>query len=455
MIDFIYTLLAFIVAISILVAVHEFGHFWVAKKMGVKVLRYSIGFGRPLWKKSYGPDQTEYVVAALPLGGYVKMLDEREGEVLDTEKHRAFNNQTVSKRIAIVAAGPIFNFIFAALAYWLMLSIGVNGLKPVIGDIDNNSVLATAGFNPGDEIVEINDRSTPIWDVAIQELVIAALNKESATVAVSKGDGFLIKKTIDFQSLDDYDEPEQALKALGLKPWRPHVDAVVGKVLNDSPASSSGLIGGDKIVAVDGQTINDWYGLVEYVSSRPEQKIVFTIIRNNAKQSISITPTLIERGNKKIGQIGIGPAGNAVIPEDMKREYQYPYLSGLTHSLEKVWRNSVLTLKMIGKLITGEVSIKNLSGPINIAVYAGYSASAGLARFLDFLAIVSISLGVINLLPIPLLDGGHLMNYLIEIIKGKPVSENFEMLGQRIGIVIIVMMMALAIGNDLTRIFGG
>lgn len=455
MFDFAYSLLAFIVAITILVAVHEFGHFWVAKRMGVKVLRYSIGFGRPLWKRSYGPDQTEYIIAALPMGGYVKMLDEREGEVPESEKDRAFNRQPVGKRIAIVAAGPIFNFIFAALAYWLMLSIGVTGLKPVIGEIAEDSVMTKAGFEVNDEIISINGQATPIWDVALQELVISALNRETAEIVVRKDNNLTTTQTIDFQNLKKYEEPSEALEAIGLKPWRPAVDAVVGQVLKDSPAALAGLQSQDKIVGIDSVVINDWFDLVKYVSVRPEQKLEFRIVRENRQQSLFVTPKLIERQGKKVGQIGIGPATMPSIPDDMKNEYQYPVLTGFMQASEKVWRNSVLTLKMIGKLITGQVSLKNLSGPINIAVYAGYSASAGMARFLDFLAIVSISLGVINLLPIPVLDGGHLLYYGIEIVQGRPVSENFEMLGQRIGIMIIIMMMALAIGNDLSRLFGG
>ena len=452
--DFLIYAISFIVLIGILVTAHEFGHFWVARRMGVRVLRFSIGFGRPLltWR---GNDKTEYVLAAIPLGGYVKMLDEREGEVAPEERDRAFNRQPVSKRIAIVAAGPIFNFIFAAFAYWLMLSIGVNGLKPVIGEISQDSVLARAGFEVNDEILSVNGQATPIWDVAIQELVISALNRETAEVTVSKGGSLSVTKNIEFGVIEKYEEPDEALRAIGLKPWRPHIEAIVGKVLKDSPASRAGLQANDKIIAADKLDIKDWFDLVKHVSERPEQQIKLTILRNGVKHELQIIPKLIERDGKKLGQIGIGPAETPVIPDEMKREYQYPILAGFAQASEKVWRNSILTLKMIGKLLTGQVSLKNLSGPINIAVYAGYSASAGLARFLDFLAIVSISLGVINLLPIPLLDGGHLLYYLIEIVKGRPVSENFEMMGQRIGIMIIIMMMALAIGNDLSRLFGG
>ncbi len=455
MFDFIYSLLAFLVAITILVAVHEFGHFWVAKKMGVKVLRFSIGFGRPLWKRRYGPDQTEYVIAALPLGGYVKMLDEREGEVTDNEKDRAFNRQPVGKRIAIVAAGPMFNFIFAIFAYWMMLSIGVTGLKPIIGEITEDSVMARAGFEVNDEIISVNGQVTPIWDVALQELIISALNREKANIIVRKENNLSITQTIDFQNLEKYEEPDEALKAIGLKPWRPDVDAVVGKVMNDSPAALAGLESQDKIIGIDGVVINNWFDLVKFVSVRPEQKLKMLVMRDNQQKILYITPKLIERDSKKIGQIGIGPANESIIPDSMKAEYQYPIVTGFIQASEKVWRNSVLTLNMMGKLVTGQVSLKNLSGPINIAVYAGYSASAGMARFLDFLAIVSISLAVINLLPIPVLDGGHLLYYGIEIVKGSPVSANTEMMGQRIGIIIIIMMMVLAIGNDLSRLFGG
>lgn len=409
MFDFVYSLLAFIVAITILVAIHEFGHFWVAKRMGVKVLRYSIGFGRPLWKRSFGPDQTEYVIAALPLGGYVKMLDEREGDVKESERDRAFNRQPVGSRIAIVAAGPIFNFIFAALAYWLMLTIGVTGLKPVIGEITEDSVMARAGFEVNDEIISINGQTTPIWDVAIQELVISALNRETAEIVVRKNNNLTMTQNIDFQTLSKYEEPDEALKAIGLKPWRPPVEAVVGEVMKDSPAAKAGLQSQDKITAIDRIVINDWFDLVKYVSARPEQTLKLQIIRDSKLQTLSITPKLIERDGKKVGQIGIGPATMPAIPDEMRTAYQYPILAGFMQANEKVWRNSVLTLSMIGKLITGQVSLKNLSGPINIAVYAGYSANAGMARFLDFLAIVSISLGVINLLPIPMLDGGHLL----------------------------------------------
>jgi len=312
-----------------------------------------------------------------------------------------------------------------------------------------------AGFQPNDEIIAVNGQATPIWDVALQELVVSALNRDTAEVVVRKNDNLTYTQSIDFQTLKKYEEPAEAIQALGLKPWQPAIEAVVGKVLKDSPAAQAGLQTQDRIITIDNEKVTDWYSLVNYVSPRPDQTLKLTIERAGQRLELSLTPKLIERDGKQVGQIGIGPAAVPEIPADMKTEYQYPIIAGLLQSGEKVWRNSILTLKMMGKLVTGQVSLKNLSGPINIAVYAGYSASAGLARFLDFLAIVSISLGVINLLPIPVLDGGHLMYYVIEIIKGRPVSEQFEMLGQRIGIVIIMLMMALAIGNDISRLLGG
>ena len=454
MFDALYSIVAFLVAISVLIAVHEFGHFWVAKKLGVKVLRYAIGFGKPIWKRTAGPDQTEYVLGSLPLGGYVKMLDEREMDVAQDELHRSFNRQKVSTRFAIVAAGPLFNFLFAIIAYWLMLGIGVSGIKPVIGKLDENSVVAQAGFAEHDEIVSINGRSTPIWDAALKELVAAAVEGEVATVEVIEQSGLSTTKKLDFSTTENADDPAEVLKAIGLKAWQPLIKPIIGQVVSDSPAALSGMKTDDEIIELDNKPIKDWFELVEYVSARPDTNIEVKLIRDTVLQTLKVKIGSAERNGKKIGRLGIGPKKSEPIPAEMKAEHRYGLIDGIVQSTGLVWRNSMLTLNMIGKLIIGEASLKNLSGPINIAVYAGYSASAGLPRFLDFLAIVSISLAVINLLPIPVLDGGHLFYYLIEIVKGSPVSEQFEAIGQRIGILIIVMMMSLAIMNDIFRLLG-
>ena len=454
MFDIVNSLLAFIVAISILVAIHEFGHFWVAKLCGVKVLRYSIGFGKPLWKKSFGPDSTEYVVGALPFGGYVKMLDEREGNVSPDELDRAFNRQSVSKRFAIVFAGPLFNFIFAFVAYWLMLGVGVTGLKPVIGNIEQDSILAQAGIQKDDEIVSINNQATPIWDIAIKEIITSAINKEQIEIVTRYKDGVDKKSVIDFKTITAADEPDELVKAIGLKPWRPAVSAQVGQVVEGSPADQGGLKTGDMITRIDSTDIRDWYDLVDYVSARPNTRLNIQIEREGQLIELAVTPEETARNGKKIGRMGIGPKSFAKIPEEMKTSYRYSLIEGMPEAVAMVWKNSVLTLKMIGKLIMGEISLKNLSGPINIAVYAGYSASAGFSRFLDFLAIVSISLGVINLLPIPILDGGHLFFYIVEIIRRKPLSEVHEALAQRLGVAILMLMMSVAIINDIARLVG-
>ena len=448
----IFSILAFLVAISVLIAIHEFGHFWVAKKLGVKVLRYSIGFGKPIWKKTAGADNTEYVIASLPLGGYVKMLDEREGTVSDEEKHRAFNRQPVSKRFAIVFAGPAFNFLFAIFAYWLMFIIGVTGVKPVVGDIEAGTPAAIAGLISGQEIVAINDKPTPIWDVAIQTIVPALVDREALDIEVKGQDGYTHNVILDLSDTDSELEPGELFAALGFKPWRPTVLPVVGTVVTDSPAERAGLLEGDQILTIDARPITDWGELVEYVASRPDSDLRIRINRQGKEQTVSLRTESVTVKDKVVGRMGIGPKDLGKYPEDMKILYRYSLIDSVGQALGQTWNNTLLTLKMIGKILVGEVSVKNLSGPINIAVYAGYSASAGFARFMDFLAIVSISLGVLNLLPIPILDGGHLMYYVAEIIKGSPVSEATMEVGQRIGIVLLLMLMSVAFYNDILRL---
>jgi regulator of sigma E protease len=448
----IFSLLAFLVAISVLIAIHEFGHFWVAKKLGVKVLRYSIGFGKPIWKKTAGADKTEYVIASLPLGGYVKMLDEREGEVSDEEKHRAFNRQPVSKRFAIVLAGPAFNFLFAIFAYWLMFIIGVTGVKPIVGEIEAGTPAAIAGLMSGQEIVAINDKPTPIWDVAIQTIVPALVDRSSLEMEVRGQDGYTHNVTLDLSDTDSELEPGELFTVLGFKPWRPVILPVVGTVVADSPAEKAGLLEGDLILAIDDKPITEWGNLVEYVAARPDSDLRVKINRQGVEQTISLHTASATVKDKVVGRMGIGPKDFGQYPEDMKILYRYSLFNSVGQALGQTWNNTLLTLKMIGKILVGEVSVRNLSGPINIAVYAGYSASAGFARFMDFLAIVSISLGVLNLLPIPILDGGHLMYYVVEVFKGSPVSDAAMEVGQRIGIVLLLMLMSVAFYNDILRL---
>jgi regulator of sigma E protease len=452
MTEVLFSILAFLVAISVLIAIHEFGHFWVAKKLGVKVLRYSIGFGKPIWKKTAGADKTEYVIASLPLGGYVKMLDEREGTVSEEEKHRAFNQQSVGKRFAIVFAGPAFNFLFAIFAYWLMFVVGVTGIKPVIGEIESNSPAALAGLTPGQEIVAINNKPTPIWDVAIQTIIPALVDRQALELEVVGQDGYPQTITLDLTNTNSALEPGELFAALGLKPWRPVIRPVIGTVVVDSPAERAGLKQDDEILTIDNQVIDDWGKLVEYVAARPDTDLNLKIKRHDIEQNVTLHTASATIKGKTIGRMGIAPKEIGQYPDEMKILYRYSLSGSVNQALRQTWNNTVLTLKMIGKILVGDVSIKNLSGPINIAVYAGYSASAGLARFMDFLAIVSISLGVLNLLPIPILDGGHLMYYGVEIVRGKPVSEATMEIGQRIGILLLIMLMSVAFYNDIVRL---
>lgn len=454
MLEFAYFTLAFLVAISILIAVHEFGHFWVAKKLGVKVLRYSIGFGRPIWRTVRGPDRTEYVIAALPLGGYVQMLDEKDGEVKEAEKPRAFNRQPVWKRFAIVAAGPAFNFLFAIVAFWLMFVIGTNALKPVIGEVAENSPASIAGLQAEQEIIAINDEPTPVWEVAMGRLLPAVVDRESISLTLRNPSGSVSQHQLPLNRIDGELDPDNLFELIGFEPWRPRVEAQVGQILEGSPAEQAGLQKGDRILAIDDRQIELFTDMSDYVRQRPGVPLEFRVDRGDSVLSLTITPRAIEHEGKTIGQLGIGALNPGNIPDDMVVYYDYSLAGAVGKAVTQTGDMTLLTLKMLGKLVTGEVSVKNLSGPINIARHAGLSASAGINRFLNFLAIVSISLGILNLLPIPILDGGHLLFYIVEIFKGSPVSEQTELTGRMIGIFLLVMLMGLAFYNDIMRLVG-
>lgn len=449
-----FTLVSFLVAISVLVAIHEYGHYIVAKKLGVKILRFSIGFGKPLWTKRFGKDQTEFVIAALPLGGYVKMLDKRETEIESHEAHREFTSQSVWTRIAIVAAGPVFNFLFAIAAYWLMFVIGVTGVKPIIGEVDNNSLAERAGLAPDYEIVAINNKLTPIWDVAIKNIIPAVVDRTQAVVELKDKNGMSISRTLDFSATTGEIKVEKLFEQLGFKPWRPKLEAVIGVVLDDSPAKRAGFKENDKVIAVNKKIIRDWLDFVDTVSTRPAEVLQIEILRDGQSQLLQVIPEKIIRNGKTVGRLGIGYKAGAGYPDEMRVTHGYGVFEAIPNALSRTWDFSVLTLKMITKIFSGEISVKNLSGPVSIAQYAGYSANAGMARFLDFLAIVSISLGILNLLPIPILDGGHLMYYLIEVVRKKPVTEEVQEFASRIGMVLLLSLMVVALYNDIIRILG-
>lgn len=447
------TLFYFIVAIGILVSFHEFGHFWVARKTGVKVLKFSVGFGKVIWSYQKSPASTEYVISAIPLGGYVKMVDEREGKVADEDLPFAFNRQPLWVRSAIVAAGPLFNLILAVLFFWIVLFIGETGLRPIIGHVEPDTLAAEAGLLEGEEIVAVNQKNTSTWAEVIESIFSAAMTgRESVDVTVKNIDEQQHSRLINLPE-ELRREPDKLYDKLGLKPWMPQIRPVVGRVLEGMPAAEAGLQSGDLIVAANGEAINTWLQWVDYVQNSPGRVIDLTIERQGVQLSLEITPQKVVEKEVVVGKIGAA----AEIPEDLMASLQVrnnlPFWPALTAAVSRTVFFSTATLKMMGQMILGNASVKNLSGPISIAQFAGLSAERGFVEFLSFLAKVSISLGVLNLLPIPVLDGGHLLFFAIEAIKGSPVSEKFQVALQQVGILLLLSLMVLALFLDLERLF--
>ncbi len=449
------SILWFIVAIGVLVTVHEFGHFWVARRLGVKVLRFSVGFGRTLWSRRVGVDQTEYVIAAVPLGGYVKMLDENEGEVAAGERDRAFNRQPLWKRIAIVVAGPLFNFLFAIFAYWLTFIIGVGGLKPIIGEVSPEGPAAVAGLTAGQRIVAVDGRETPTWQGVVESIIGATLKDQTLKLELDEPGAARRAVTLDLKGIgiDEFGRG-RLFESLGLSPKRPAIPPVIGSIEAGGPADRGGLRSGDRVLALDGAKLASWREFVEFVRAHAGQPVNMQVEREGRTVSLVIQPEVVSDNGASHGRIGAGVAP----PEEAVGEYyatvRYAPWTAFAKAVVKTWDMSILTLRMLWKMVTLQISVKHLSGPISIAQYAGFSAEIGITRFLDFLAIVSISLGILNLLPIPILDGGHLLYYLIESVLGRPLSEEAQFLGQRLGIAMLIGLMGLAFYNDLARIFG-
>lgn len=451
--DLFFKIAAFIVAVGLLVAVHEFGHFWVARRLGVKVLRFSIGFGRPLWRRQSSPEEPEYVIAAIPLGGYVKMLDEHEGPVPPADVHRAFNRQSLWVRSAVVVAGPLFNFLFAIAAFWAVLTLGETGLRPIVGDVTPGGVAARAELAVGDEILSINGQATPTWSLAMQELATASVGRPQLRIVVRDAAGITQQRTIPSTDIGDLAETRDLLGHIGLAPERPAVPPVFGQIIAGEAADQAGVSSGDRIVSVDGAAIEDWSDWVRYVQARPGVAIDLVVERRGERDEIALTPAPLARDDEVIGRIG---ASNQPVPGLLER-YQVTYRMGLAEALPaavgRTVEYSVLTLKVMWRIVTGEASIHNLSGPITIADAAGKTASIGFVYFLKFLAIVSISLGVLNLLPVPVLDGGHLLYFAIEAVKGSPLSEAAMLQGQKIGMALLLGLMSLAFYVDILRVF--
>lgn len=446
-----YMIVGTLVALGVLVTFHEYGHFWVARRCGVKVLRFSVGFGTPLvrWHDRQG---TEYVIAAIPLGGYVKMLDEREGNVPPELADQSFNRKTVYQRIAIVSAGPIANFLLAIFFFWVLAMLGSQQVRPVIGAVEAGSLAHKAGLSAGQEIVSVDGESTSGWSAVNLQLVRRL--GESGTVALKVREPGAPVDTAHELALDNWlkgaEEPDP-IKSLGIRPWRPALPPILAELDPKGPAQAAGLKTGDKLIALDGRAVDEWQQVVDWVRERPDAKISLRVERDGAQLDVPLTLAARGEGKAASGYLGAGVKGIDWPPE-MLREVSYGPLAAVAEGASRTWTMSVLTLDSLRKMLFGELSVKNLSGPITIAKVAGASAQSGIGDFLNFLAYLSISLGVLNLLPIPVLDGGHLLFYLIEWARGRPLSERVQGWGVQIGISLVVGVMLLALVNDLGRL---
>jgi len=444
----------FVIALGILIAVHELGHFWVARRLGVKVLRFSIGFGRPLWRRTAPGDGTEYVLAAIPLGGYVKMLDEREGEVPEAQRHLAFNRQVLWKRSAIVAAGPLFNFAFAIAVLWALLVAGESGDRPLVGEVASGSAAQTAGFAPGDEILRVGDRATPTWESVVYALMAATLDGEDLPVRVRDADGGEAERRLGGSALASLPESPALLAGLGLSQARPLLPPVIGEVMPGGAAQAGGLLAGDRVRSVDGEPVATWQDWVELVRGHPERPLRVRVQRGEGELDLTIVPHRQDDRGASVGKIGAAVAAPDALFADYRTLVRMGPVEALGAATAKTIDMSWLMLRVVGRMLIGQSSVENLSGPISIAETAGKTAGYGLSPFLKFLAVVSISLGVLNLLPIPVLDGGHLLYFLIEGIKGSPLSERAQEQGMRIGIALLAGLMTLAFYVDISRLLG-
>lgn len=446
---FLWNFAAFIVALAILITVHEFGHFWVARRCGVWIERFSIGFGPALWRRTdkYG---TEFVIALIPLGGYVKMLDSRIEAVAENRRHEAFNFKSLGQRSAIIAAGPIANFLFAIFAYWIVFMHGVPALKPIIGQVVSSSIAEQAHLTAGMELNAVDGIETPDWDAARLALVAKIGNDSTEFTLSQPGHSEKIHQRINLQNWKFDPEKQDPLASLGIRPVQPTIDQVLAEVQKNSPAGKAGLQVGDKVVKVNGEDIESWAMFALEIRNSPNKPMQVVVERAGQTISLMMTPAVKPRSNNE-GFAGVIPRVEP-LPDVYKTEHRYGPLSALGEATTKSWQLIKLTVTMLGKLVVGDIKLNNLSGPISIAQGAGASAGYGMIYFLMFLALISVNLGIINLVPLPVLDGGHLFFLLIEKIKGSPVSERVQEFSYRIGSMVLILLMGLALFNDFSRL---
>ena len=442
------SLFYFIIAISVLVAVHEYGHYIVGRWCGMKVLKFSIGFGRPLISWRRGPDDTEYSVSMIPLGGYVKFLDEREGPIDEADRGRAFTDRPIPQRIAVLLAGPAFNFIFAVVAYFALFVYGVPTVKPQIGDVAPESYAAEAGLQYGDRILAVDGQTVADWEGALVGILESMVDDGRIELSVEGDDGSQRVARLDVGTdRTRLTEPGMLFDGIGFSPWQP--PAIIGEISPGEAAERSALREGDRITAIDGEAISGFSDLSRVVSARPGKTVDIEYTRQDELFVTSVTLGSRETDGETRGHLGVGLSQ---ANSDYWYLRKYGPVAAFGEAAQQTWASTAFTLNMFVRMLTGEVSVKNISGPINIAQYAGTSASAGLDQFLRFLALVSISLGVINLMPVPILDGGQIVYQSIEWIKGSPLSLRSQIVGQQVGIAALLLLMSFAFYNDIARL---
>lgn len=446
---------SFAVALGVLIVVHELGHYLVARAVGVKVLRFSIGFGRPLLSRRFGDDNTEWVLAAFPLGGYVKMLDEREDAVPPEEVHRAFNRQPVGRRALVVVAGPVANLLLAIFLYWFLFVSGVQELRPLLAAPASGSAAALAGIEEGDEVRRVGEVAIATAQEFRWQLAKRIADRQPIRLEILNQRNEIHFRTVAVDSLDADALDSDFVRALGLLPYQPKLRPVIGMVASGSVAEVAGLLPGDLVHAIDSQPIATWTQLAKTIRESPGKPIRLSLVRGETSREIQVIPAGIVEGDRTVGRIGIGVQDDPDLRARLLVDVQLGPVEALLRASAQTWDTSVFSLRMIGRMLTGEQSWRNISGPVTIADYAGQSARLGLDQFLKFLALISISLGVLNLLPIPILDGGHLLYYFFEVIKGGPLSERAMEIGQQIGIGLLALLMALAFFNDINRLISG
>ena len=455
MTDLPFYLAAFALVLGVLIVFHELGHYLAARWCGVKVLRFSVGFGNVIWQRRLGRDQTEWAVSLFPLGGYVKMLDEREGDVPPEDAHRAFNRQSVGKRSLIVAAGPLANFLLAILLYWAIFIYGSQELLPIVGQPPTGSPAAMASLQSGEQVRRIDWQPVATWNDLRWQVLQKAAGQESTELEVINVQGDIAVRRLYLAAAGEEGWEGDALERLGLRFYRPDLPAVIGKLVAGGPGELAGLQAGDHVLAIDGKKIDNWHQLVVTIREAGGRSLHFDVERDGRNFAVDIVPDEISERGQRIGRIGVAVAETAETRRELRTFVSYGFFEAGGKALEETWDKSVFSLVMLGKMLTGEVSWKNLSGPVTIADYAGQSAKLGIDYYVKFMALVSISLGVLNLLPIPVLDGGHLMYHMIEVVRRKPLSERAMAIGQQLGLAILFTLMAFAFFNDLNRLFGG